>query len=305
MKKGILYAVAAYFVWGFFPIFFKALQNVPADQILAHRILWSFIVLTIFLLLRREVGRLRELATGRIMLIYFTAGALLAVNWGTYVWAVNAGHVVEGSLGYFINPLVSVLLGVIFVREKLRPLQWLPVGLAVLGVAYLTISLGQLPWISLVLAFTFGLYGLIKKLAPLNSLNGLTLETAAVSLPALAYLIGQEYLGGGSFIHAGAGTTILLILAGPVTILPLLFFASALRLIPLSTAGFLQYISPTLQFLIGVLIYNEPFDTHRLIGFSIIWLALIIYSADGFIAQRRERNVIASLPRQVEERAAP
>ncbi len=305
MNKGILYAIAAYFTWGFFPIYFKALSNVPADQILAHRILWSFVILTIFLLLRREVRRLRGLATRRILLIYFAAGALLAVNWGTYVWAVNAGHVVEGSLGYFINPLVSVLLGVIFIREKLRPLQWLPVGLAALGVVYLTISLGQLPWISLVLAFTFGLYGLIKKLAPLNSLNGLTLETAAVALPALAYLIAQEGLGSGSFIHAGAGTTALLILAGPITILPLLFFASALRLIPLSTAGFLQYISPTMQFLIGVLIYDEPFDTRRLIGFSIIWLALIIFSADGYLAQRRERIGAAGLPSQVEERAAP
>jgi chloramphenicol-sensitive protein RarD len=305
MNKGIFYAIAAYFVWGFFPIYFKALQEVPADQILAHRIFWSFIFLSIFILARREFGRLRGLATRRILLVYFAAGVLLTVNWGTYVWAVNAGHVVEGSLGYFINPLVSVLLGVVFVREKLRPLQWLPVGLAALGVAYLTISLGQLPWISLVLAFTFGLYGLIKKLAPLNSLHGLTLETAAVFLPALAFLLFQEVRGTGSFAHASAGATILLILAGPLTITPLILFASGLRLIPLSTAGFLQYVSPTIQFLIGVLIYHEPFDTRRLIGFSIIWLALIIFSADGFLAQRRERNGAARLPHQVEERATP
>lgn len=305
MNKGILYAVAAYFVWGFFPIYFKALHEVPADQILAHRIFWSFIFLSIYIVMQRGVSRLRGLATRRIVLIYFTAGALLAVNWGTYVWAVNAGHVVEGSLGYFINPLVSVLLGVIFVREKLRPLQWLPVGLAVLGVAYLTVSLGQLPWISLVLAFTFGLYGLIKKLAPLNSLHGLTLETAAVFIPALAFLVFQEVRGAGSFLHAGAGATILLILAGPLTITPLILFASGVRLIPLSTAGFLQYVSPTMQFLIGVLIYREPFDTPRLIGFSIIWLALAIFSVDNILAQRREKYAVANLTRPAEKQTAP
>ncbi len=304
MNKGILYAVAAYAIWGLFPIYFKALQNVPADQILAHRISWAFVALAIYTLARREVRRLRELATPRLILIYFAAGALLAINWGTYVWAVNSGHVVEGSLGYFINPLVSVLLGVIFLREKLRPLQWLPVGLAALGVAYLTFSLGQLPWISLVLAFTFGLYGLVKKLAPLNSMQGLTLETAAVFLPALAFILIQEARGVGSFAHSGATTSLLLALAGPISVLPLIFFASALRLIPLSTAGILQYVSPSMQFLIGVFIYREPFDTQRLIGFSIIWLALFVFSVEGYITQRRAKTA-AVISRQIERQAAP
>lgn len=304
MNKGILYAVAAYAIWGLFPIYFKALQNVPADQILAHRISWAFVALAFYTLARREVRRLRELATPRLILIYFAAGALLAVNWGTYVWAVNSGHVVEGSLGYFINPLVSVLLGVIFLREKLRPLQWLPVGLAALGVAYLTFSLGQLPWISLVLAFTFGLYGLVKKLAPLNSMQGLTLETAAVFLPALAFILIQEARGVGSFAHSGATTSLLLALAGPISVLPLIFFASALRLIPLSTAGILQYVSPSMQFLIGVFIYREPFDTQRLIGFSIIWLALFVFSVEGYITQRRAKTA-AVISRQIERQAAP
>ncbi len=296
MKKGILFALTAYLLWGFYPLYFKLLESVPAAQIIGHRIFWSFVVLSLVVLLRREIGSLVKSVNRRILAVYCGAGILLTINWGTYVWAVNSGHVVESSLGYFINPLVSVLLGVVFLREKLRTLQWVPVALAAASVTYLTISLGQLPWISLVLAITFGLYGLVKKVAPLNSLHGLTLETAAVFLPAVGFLLFEEFRGVGSFAHAGAGISLLLVLAGPVTVIPLIFFASGARRIPLSTVGILQYVSPTMQFLIGVLIYREPFDIHHLIGFSITWLALIIFTVEGLLNQRRERAAAGTGP---------
>lgn len=303
MKKGVLYTFAAYFLWGFIPVYFKILQEVPAGQIMAHRVIWSFAVLLVVILLRRDLIPLVKLLNRRNLLIYFGAGLLLSINWLTYVWAVTSGHIVEGSLGYFINPLVSVMLGVIFLREKLRIFQWLPVALATLGVAYLTISLGQLPWISLVLAFSFGLYGLIKKVAPLGSLHGLTLETALMFLPAFGFLLFEEVRGVGSFGHLGTGTSLLLMIAGPVTIIPLIFFASGARLISLTVLGFLQYASPTMQFLLGVLVYHEPFTIERLVGFSIIWLALILFSIESFIHQRREKIALELRQRQIEESA--
>ncbi|NPV76430.1 MAG: EamA family transporter RarD, partial [Anaerolineae bacterium] len=218
---------------------------------------------------------------------YLVTGVLLALNWLIYVWAVNSGHVVEGSLGYFINPLLSVVLGLIFLREKLRPLQWLPVGLAAAGVVYLTLSYGAVPWVSLALALTFGLYGLMKKIAPLGSLHGLTLETALVLPPVLIYLLVVGNRGDGAFLQAGLATTLLLIGCGVVTAVPLLFFALGARRVPLSTMGLLQYITPTIQFMTGVFLYHEPFNLDRAVGFAIIWLALIIFSVDGIFHMRR------------------
>jgi len=305
MKKGILYTIAAYFLWGFIPIFFKAIQDVPATQIMCHRFVWSFFTLAIVILLRHDISRLRGLVTLRILMIYLAAGVLLAINWLTYVWAVINDNVVESSLGYFINPLVSVSLGVIFLRERLRPLQWLPVGLATLGVAYLTISQGQLPWIALVIAFSFGLYGLVKKVAPLNSLHGLTLETAVLFLPALAYLFVEEGRGIGLFAHTTPVVSSLLALSGPITVVPLLFFAGGARRIPLSMLGILQYISPTIQFLLGVLIYHEPFASGRIVGFAIVWLALIIFSIDGYLYQRRVKAAAVLRKLEAEERIIP
>jgi chloramphenicol-sensitive protein RarD len=203
-----------------------------------------------------------------------------------YVWAVNAGHIVETSLGYFINPLISVLLGLIVLREKLRPMQWLPIILAFVGVTYLTVNFGQLPWIALVLAFTFGFYGLVKKLAPSSSLYGLTLETGILFIPALAYLGFVEGAGTGIFWHTGVVPDLLMIGAGLVTTVPLLMFASAAKQIPLTMIGVLQYLAPTIQFLIGIFIYKEPFDQSRLIGFGIVWLALIIFWAENYWASR-------------------
>lgn len=287
LNSGVLFAATAYALWGFFPIYFKALQGVPALQVLAHRIVWAFLFLLVVLAWRREIGHLRRLLTPRIGLSYLGAGVLLAINWLTYVWGVTAGLIVETSLGYFINPLVSVVLGVVFLRERLRPLQWLPVGLAAVGVTYLTLAYGQLPWLALVLAFSFGFYGLLKKLAPLNALHGLTLETGSVFLPALGYLVAVEIGGQAAFGHGPANQTLLLALSGVVTAVPLLLFAGGARRVPLSTLGLLQYIAPSLQFLLGVFVYGEPFGTSRLVGFSLIWLALALFSAESALAQRR------------------
>ena len=289
MNKGIWYAIGAYVLWGLFPIYWKWLQHVPALQVLGHRILWSFLLLIMVILVSRQWSsfRLRAL-TMRVIPIYMAAALLIAVNWLTYIWAINAGYVVESSLGYFINPLLSVLLGVVFLRERLRPLQWLPVGLAAVGVLYLALVYGSLPWIALTLAFTFGFYGLVKKTAPLGSLYGLTLETGILFLPALGYLLLAGISGQGAFLRSGTISDLLLVGAGLVTTVPLLMFASAAQRIPLSLVGIQQYIAPTLQFLLGVLVYREPFSPARLAGFGIVWMALVIYAVEGFIAQRRQ-----------------
>jgi chloramphenicol-sensitive protein RarD len=299
MKKGTLFVFVSYVLWGFFPIYFKTLHLVSAFQIVAHRFIWSFLFLLLLVAIRRELGALKTAIKPRILLIYLGAGTVLAINWLTYIWSVNNGYLVEASLGYFINPLVSVLLGIIFLREKLRPAQWVPVGIAAAGVVYLTVSYGGLPWVSLVLAVSFGLYGLIKKTAPLGSLYGLTIETAMLILPAFGFLLFSEANGTGNFGHMGIIISLLLVFTGVVTAIPLLLFASGTREVPLSTVGLLQYISPTLQFLTGVFIFHEAFSRDHLIGFSIIWLALVIFSAESLISRRRsaagvEPTVISS-----------
>jgi chloramphenicol-sensitive protein RarD len=287
MNKGILNGIAAYALWGFFPIYWKLLQQVPALQVIGHRIGWSFSLLIAFILFTKQWKEFRSTAlTSKNLSIYFIAGVLLTVNWLVYVWGVNAGFIVETSLGYFINPLLSVLLGVIFLRERLRLAQWLPVALATAGVLYLTLAYGRPPWIALTLAFTFGFYGFVKKLAPLGSLYGLTLETAIVFPIALIYLAFVEVSNRGAFLHNGALVDLLLIGAGLVTTVPLLMFASAAKQIPLTVVGILQFIAPTLQFLIGVFIYHEPFDTSRLVGFGLVWLALIIFWTESYVAKR-------------------
>jgi chloramphenicol-sensitive protein RarD len=286
MKKGILYGIGAYVLWGFFPIYWKLLHAVPALQLLGHRIGWSFLLLMAVILVTRQWVDFRFALNKRTFLIYFAAAVLIGINWLTYVWAVNAGFIIETSLGYFINPLLSVLMGVIILHEKLRPAQWIPIGLAAAGVIYLTVVYGQPPWIALTLAFSFGFYGLVKKIAPLNSLFGLTLETGILFLPALIYLIVAEFNGTGAFLHTSLASNLLLFGAGVVTTISLLMFASAARQIPLSMMGVLQYIAPTIQFLLGVLVYKEPFERTRLIGFGIVWIALIIFWVENYHAHR-------------------
>jgi len=292
LKKGILYALGAYITWGLFPFYWKLLAGVPALQLVGHRILWSFITLIGILLMARQWKGIQKALNRRVLIIYSVAAVLIAINWLTYVWAVGQGFIIETSLGYFISPLLSVLLGVIFLRERLRPLQWLPIGLATLGVLYLTLAYGSLPWVALTLAVSFGFYGLVKKNAPLDSLPGLTMETGILFLPALGFLLYSEFSGTGAFLHITPLLNLMLLGAGPVTILPLLLFASAAKRIPLTMIGVLQYVNPTIQFLLGTFVYKEPFDHHRLIGFGIVWLALILFALEGFL--RRPKSSLAA-----------
>lgn len=300
-NKGVLFALAAYILWGFFPLYFKAIQQVSALQILAHRIAWGFVfTLAVVLVLRQWKEFRASVFNRRTFLIYAGASVVLGINWFTYVWAVITNHVVESSLGYFINPIVSVLLGVIFLRERLRTFQWVAIAMVTAGVVYLTVTFGQLPWISLVLAVTFGFYGLLKKIAPLGALHGITLETAVLTIPSLAYLFIVNANGTGTFGHSTPLLDFLLVLSGPVTAIPLLLFATGARRIPLTTIGLLQYIAPTLQFLLGVLVFHEPFDQSRLIGFMIIWLALVLFSVENLLARRRTPST-APIPAEISE----
>jgi chloramphenicol-sensitive protein RarD len=294
MNKGFWLAVGAYFTWGLFPMYWKALQRVPALQLLGHRIVWSFLFLILLIFLFRQGKAFRKaIASPRILLVYGIAAVFLAINWLTYVWAVNAGFIVETSLGYFINPLLSMLLGVVILHERLRPFQWIPVGLAAAGVLYLTFAYGNFPWIGLTLALSFGIYGFIKKVAPLGSLHGVTLETMILFVPAAAYLVYAESTGEGVFLHTGALPGLLMIGAGVVTSLPLLMFAAASQRISLFLVGVLQYIAPTMYFLIGVLVYHEPLTAERLTGFAIIWLALILFAGEGYYSHRNPVAIIA------------
>jgi chloramphenicol-sensitive protein RarD len=287
MKKGILLAAGAYGCWGLVPIYWRMLHGIPASQLLAHRIVWSFVTLLIIVLIVRQWNKFKKEALSlRIFGIYLIAAILITINWLTYVWAVNAGHIVETSLGYFINPLLSMLFGVIFFRERLRFWQWIPVGLAFAGVTYLTIVHGSLPWIALTLAGSFAIYGIVKKIAPLGSLFGLMLETCILVIPATLYLFFSDRAGVGAFAHTGWEKDLLLIGAGVITTFPLLMFASAAQQIPLSWIGILQFISPTLQFLCGVVIFKEGFSHTQLIGYGMVWIALTMFALESFAAYR-------------------
>ncbi|MCB0833263.1 MAG: EamA family transporter RarD [Bacteroidetes bacterium] len=296
MKKGIWSGVAAYAMWGLFPIYWKMLHVVPALQVIGHRIGWSCLWLTAYLMLTGQWKQFRTVAfTGKSIATYSIAAVLLTFNWLTYVWGVNAGFIVETSLGYFINPLLSVLLGVLFLKEKLRRFQWVAVTIATIGVGYLTLVYGRLPWIALVLAFTFGFYGFAKKLSPLGSLFGLTLETGIVFPVAVVYLSFMDVNGSGAFMHEGPLIDVLLIGAGVVTTIPLLLFASSAKQVPLSIVGLLQYIAPTIQFLIGVFVYGEEFDQAHFIGFSIVWAALILFAIESYHHHRAPAQPIGEL----------
>ena len=285
-RKGILYALGAYVIWGLFPIYWSQLENIPALQLIGHRISWSFLLLFLFLIVTRQLPAFGASLGRKTIAIYLGAALLISVNWFTYVWAVTHGFVIEASLGYFINPLFSVFLGMLVFRERLRPLQWVCIALASLGVLYLALTYGSLPWIALVLAATFGLYGLVKKAAPLGSLFGLTLETGLLVVPAIVYLVASETSGSGSFLHTTPLRIGLMVGAGLVTIVPLLLFAAAAPRVPLSTIGLLQYVNPSMQLLLGVVVYREPFTHERLVGFGLVWLSLALFWMDGLFARR-------------------
>jgi chloramphenicol-sensitive protein RarD len=282
MKSGIAYAALAYTVWGLFPVYFKQLAAVPPGEVLVHRIVWTLLLVVAMLAaMRRWAWLPAALRQPRVLIAFAASAALLAVNWLTYVWAVNAGHVVDASLGYFINPLFSALLGVTVLRERLRPGQWAALGLAAAGVVWLTVDAGRLPWIALVLAASFGLYGLMRKVATLDSLEGLTMETLLLAPLALVAFAVWTHAGTAVFPSPSAWTNTLLVLSGPLTALTLLLFAAGARRITLTTLGLLQYIAPTLQFALGVWVYREPFDAGKLMGFGLIWAALVVYSLEG------------------------
>lgn len=279
----MLYAIASYVLWGLFPIYFKALEaEIPPVDIVAHRILWSFLFLMIVLTVRKQWAWVRPvLRQPRVIGGFVASALLLTANWTTYIWAVNNNHIVEASLGYFINPMVSVALGLVFLHERPRPLQWLAIAIAAGAVLWLTWQAGHPPWIALTLAVTFGGYGLLRKTASLGALPGLALETALVLPLALAFLTYTSLQGHNTFSSASTSTKWLLAAAGPITSIPLLMFAAGARRIPLSLVGVLQYITPSLQLLFGVWLYGEELDGDRLNGFIVIWCALALYSAEG------------------------
>jgi chloramphenicol-sensitive protein RarD len=282
MHIGMLYAATAYAIWGIFPIYFKSLHAIPPAEILLHRMLWSLLFVAAVLAWRKQWAWLGPVLRKPKVLAGFAASALLlSSNWFIYIWAVNNGRVLDSSLGYFINPLFNVLLGFLVLRERLRPIQWISVALAAVGVLWLTWHGGQLPWVALALATTFGLYGLLRKTAALGALEGLALETMLLFPLALGYLIVLTLHHQNSFVGAPTSLQVLLAAAGPITAIPLLLFASGARRIPLSLLGLLQYIGPTLQLLLGVWLYHEPFGGMRLIGFALIWSALAVYSLEG------------------------
>lgn len=287
MNRGIVLGVSAYMIWGVLPIFWKALESVDSLEILAHRFVWSVVFLAIIASLRGSWDRIRTLSGGVLGRLLF-AGALLALNWVTYIWAVTNGHIVESSLGYFINPLFNVVLGVVILQERLEPGQWLAVGVAAAGVAYMTVSVGSLPWIALVLATSFTIYALLKKqMDSVGPIESLGVEVGLMLLPALAFLTAIGVAGEGSFGSAGVRITVLLVLTGVATALPLALFGAAAHRIRLSTIGLLQYIAPTLQFLIGVFLYDEIVGRDRLIGFVLVWIGLAMYTGEGLLRRRR------------------
>ncbi|MCX7670070.1 MAG: EamA family transporter RarD [Anaerolineae bacterium] len=288
MRKGILAAAFVYLLWGLLPIYWKALAAVPSPELMVHRVVWSLPIALLLWVTQGQASRLGQIVRRpATWLPFLVSAALLSVNWLTYLWANNNGHIVETSLGYFMNPLVNVVLGMVFLRERLRTGQWVAVGLAFAGVAYLTLSYGQPPWISLILAFSFGFYALMRKTAALGSIEGLTLELSIMFVPAAAFLLGRAASGAGAFGRLGVQTDLMLIVGGVLTCIPLVLFAFGARRVPLTTMGLLQYTSPTLQFLIGVFLFGEPFPPARLIGFGFIWAALAVYTYHSWRSLRR------------------
>lgn len=288
MRTGILSAALAFLCWGLFPLYFHAVREVPSMQILAHRMLWSLAFLLVVLALRRQWAWLNQVRQPRVFGSFVASAFLLSANWLLYIWAVNNGHVIEASLGYFINPLVNIMFGYLILKERLRRVQWVAIAIAALGVAWLTWQSGSVPWIALCLAASFGGYGLLRKTAALGALEGLSFETM-VLFPIAAIYVGWLTLHGeNAFLNTPSDTTRwLLIASGPITAVPLLLFASGARQIPLSILGLLQYLAPTIQFLLGVLLFKEAFTADRLVGFALIWAALGLFAGEGLLQRGR------------------
>ncbi|WP_425830705.1 EamA family transporter RarD [Streptomyces fractus] len=293
-RTGLLNGFAAYGMWGLVPLFWPLLKPAGAVEVLAHRMVWALVVVGLALLFVRKWDWARELIRQpkRLGLVAIAA-SVITVNWGVYIWSVNSGHVVEASLGYFINPLVSIALGVLLLKERLRPAQWAAVGTGVVAVLVLAIGYGQPPWISLVLAFSFGTYGLVKKKVNLSGLESLAAETVVQFLPALAYLVWLTAQGRSTFGTEGVGHAALLASSGLITALPLVCFGAAAIRVPLSTLGLLQYLTPVFQFLLGVWYFHEAMPAERLAGFSLVWLALAVLTWDALRTARVNRARLA------------
>ena len=287
-RLGVVYGVSSYIWWGLCPVYFKIVADVPPLQVLCHRVVWSLAFLVILLVCRKHWGDVRKNFRDRRTLVRLViTSALIANNWGIFIWTVSNDRLLEASFGYFIGPLVSVMLGCVFLKERLRRMQVLCVLLAVVGVGYLIFVYGSVPWVALVLAFSFGFYGLLRKTMRAEALTGLTIETALLAPLALAFLIFEDYRGVGAFARISWQMDGLLASAGVVTAVPLLWFAAAARRMRLSTLGFLQYLAPTGQFLLAVLAFHEPFTREHLISFTCIWIALLLYSTDAALVSRR------------------
>lgn len=300
-RTGVFYSLSAYALWGLFPIYFKAIAAPPLE-FLAHRVVWSAMFLTLLLGVQgRLPGLMRAAASSPIVLRSLLSACLLAANWYIYIWAVAHGRVVDASLGYFITPLVSVSLGVLLFGEGMRKGQGFAIALAAAGVSWLTWQFGELPWVGLALAFTFGSYGAMRKTGVLGSLDGLTLEQVLLFPIAFGFLAWHAQRGDSGFFEAGGLQQALLASTGPISALPLGLFAAGARLIPLSLIGVLQYVSPTIQLVLGLVLWHEPFGPSKLVGYALIWIGLAVYGLEGILVARRRLGVEADELR----RAAP
>jgi chloramphenicol-sensitive protein RarD len=286
-RRGLVYGISAYLLWGLFPLYWPLLKPASAIEILAHRMLWSLAFVAILLWRGRGFPGVRAvLADREKRTLLLCAAVVITFNWGTYIWGVNTGHVIETSLGYFINPLFTILLGVLLLHERLRRVQWVAVGIGSVAIVVLTIDYGRLPWIALVLATSFGLYGYFKKRAAVGAVESLAIETGYMAVPALVTLLVIEARGDLAFAHHGPGNTVLLMLTGVITAIPLLFFGAATRRLPLSVIGLLQYLAPVLQFAVGVGIDHEKMSPARWAGFGLVWVALVVLTWDGLRPRR-------------------
>ena len=290
-RRGLAYGLAAYGLWGAVPLFWPLVARASALEILAHRVIWSMVLSVILLRTVVPRGWWSRVGNRRTLLMLAAAAAVVSVNWGVYIWAVNHDHVVEASLGYYINPILSILVGVVALRERLGPAQWVSVGLAGVAVVVLSVDYGRLPWVALTLAVSFAAYGVIKNRLGAGAVDSLAVESTLLTPVALAYLGYLEFTGAATFVRLGGGQTLLLMATGVVTLVPLLCFAGAATRLPLSTLGLLQYLTPTAQFLLGIGYFHEAMSTGRWLGFGLVWLALVIMTIDGLRRAGRSRSL--------------
>jgi chloramphenicol-sensitive protein RarD len=296
-RQGVAYGASAYLLWGMFPLYWPLLQPSSALEVLAHRIVWSLVVVLLLLAVTRRLSAVRAAAADRRQLARLAlAAVVVAINWGTYIYGVTSDRVVETSLGYFVNPIVTVLLGVFFLGERLRPAQWTALGAAFVAVVVLTVENGSPPWIALILAFTFGSYGLLKKTAGVGAVEGLAIETGVLLPVAAGYLVVLGVSGDATFGTEGPGHAVLLAVAGLITAVPLLLFGAAASRVTLTTLGLLQYLAPTMQFLLGVTVFREPLPLAKLVGFVLVWIGLALFTADLVRHHRRTTRLAVAVP---------